>query len=155
MRKYFQNERFHKDIVEKGLVALASRISGGYSEGNTFVFEGGYEDLTKFPEQKHIIAGLVRSFVFNVKKYYLLRSEEDHLENAESHYSYLRTVASTVMCAIFLMRPELLDYTDGTRADFDLTCLPWWVRRIIKKFIVHPDYRLFCTYYGYDMIAEE
>ena len=28
MRKYFQNERFHKDIVEKGLVAIASRISG-------------------------------------------------------------------------------------------------------------------------------
>ena len=31
MRKYFQNERFHKDIVEKGLVAIASRISGKIS----------------------------------------------------------------------------------------------------------------------------
>ena len=145
----------HKDIVEKGLIAVVSRITKGSYEGDNFIFEGCYKDLVKFPEQKNIIGGLVHSFMENVRKYYLLKSEEDHLESAESHHGYLRMVASTVMCAIFLIKPELLAYKDETRTDFDLTVLPWWVQKIVKRFLVYPDYRLFCTYYAYDMIAEE
>jgi hypothetical protein len=98
---------------------------------------------------------ILRCFIYFSGQYRQLEPEENYLDDQSSHLHYLRVVVTTATLAFWLQRPgsfcDNLPY-DGS---LDLSTLPFWVSKIIKKVSFDGSFMLRFEYYQYREIAEE
>jgi len=153
MRKFFDREGLHLPLVLAGLFAVLNRI--WFSEhGNNITVDGHM--LYCHRERLPIYKKVLEVFVKLVPKYFGLKSEEYYLQDRLWHARYLRNVASIVLCACYAAHPFMLGHRNSENVnELDLTYMPQWVKRIIKKVIIRANHGLTCVYYGYSKIAEE
>jgi len=155
MRKFFANQRIHRNWVERGMYAVVQRIIAQKNYRNCITFEGTYDLPYSTPRLPKLIADILKYFIVNVGKYYRTEPEETYLHSEREHHRFLRLVACTVLCAFYLVNPGLLYHEDAQGVRFDLSPLPEWVKRIIRSFRVRANGSLSVVYNHYHRIAEE
>jgi len=159
MRKgynFFSHSQYHQRWVERAMFELVRNITSYPPRHDRVVFTGQWlsPDL-RFPSLPEVMHHILRGFIWKVEKYYKLQPEEAYSRNASSHHAFLRLVAGTVLCAYFVVNPHHLRFPASGGLDIDLSPLPRWITKIVKKFTVHLDCTSTIVYYRYHQIGEE
>ena len=145
-------------VVEEGLFAILHElISAAPSPSGQYLIFRGRIDVSNcpIPNPMRCMDTILRCFIYYAHQYRQLAVEEYYVNDQVSHHNYLRVVVSTATLAYYVTHSEHLNYLNPFEGTLDLTLLPFWVSKIIKKLVFSANFGLRFEYYEYDEIVEE
>jgi len=154
--RLFADSRMHREVVFKGLLVLILNIVGSMTTEHSLIFEGHFFCYnSQFRDLPKYLRTMCLKFVDYLRKYQNLLEEDEYLYDKEQHHRYLRIVACTSMLSIYLGNPLLLRYDEENAYRIDLSPLPWWIKKIIRRLIFRSDFSIDVKYYSYSEIEDE
>ena len=153
--RLFASSRMHRDIIFRAAVTLVLNMFRSVCTDHSVLYDGlllcynpRFNDLSRFMET------ICMQFARLVSRYERLNDESAYLANKEDHERYLHLVAATAMCSVYINNPLLLKY-EGDNSYIDLSPLPWWIKKVIKR-LSFPTYgSMDVRYHPYSKIEEE
>jgi hypothetical protein len=143
-------------IIERALFTLLRSFYTTNSTGERLLFRGSIDCSTcTIPNAVDHMDTVLRTFGFCCDRYQYLGPEHNYVGNNERHHSYLRTVVSAAVLAYWIQFPNTLVYQEPFNGEVDLTRLPSWASRVLRRVKLSGDYTVQFFYNPYDQIAEE
>lgn len=145
-------------IIEGALYVIVHGLYGATAnpQGDYLIYRGSINLRTSclFNPVAHFET-VLRYFSYYSEQYRRLEPEENYIGDQNAHHNFLRVVVTTATCAYWLQHPRSLEYATPFDGSFDLSYLPPWATKLIKKAIFTETKSIRFEYYSYDQITEE
>lgn len=145
-------------VVEEALFSILNALhhASPSNSGLNLVYKGRVDcSNCPIPNPIQCMDTILRCFIYYAHYYKQLAVEEFYTGDCVSHHHYLRTVVSTAALGYFITNPNHLNYSQPFDGAVDLTPLPFWVSKVIKKLTFNENFALRFEYYEYAEIVEE
>lgn len=146
----------HKLVEDALYIVLQGIFNSASTDGIHITYKGSLDlrDSRIYNPARHFDT-ILRCFMFYSEQYRQLGPETDYIGDRITHHSFLRVTITTAACAYWLKNPASFEYSTPFDCSIDLSPLPLWAKKVIKKVIITTNYSILFDYYSYDQISEE
>lgn len=149
----FQPHTLVEDVL---YIVLQGLFSSTSSNGGHIIYKGSIDLRSSciYNPTNHFDT-ILRCFIFYSEQYRRLGPEENYVGDRGTHHRFLRVLVTTAACAYWLKFPASFDYNTPFDCSIDLTTLPAWATKVIKKVSITHNYSILFDYFSYEQISEE